>query len=68
VTPFLRTVTTDAHGAFRFTDVPPGDWLLTCRVTWRTAGLESRFSTHGAWASARLHVAPGETIEIVIGR
>jgi len=68
LTPFLRTVTSGADGSFRFTGVPAGDWILTCRVTWRTAGLESRFSTHGEWAAARLHVSEGETVEVIIGR
>jgi hypothetical protein len=57
---------TDAEGRFRFTELPPGDYILASRVLWSpssTAG-DSRAEV----AYARVHLAAGESITVMVTR
>ncbi len=65
---FVHSVKADDSGAFRFTQLPPGEYFLTCRITWVTAGLQSRILTSGAWAHARVTVPAETTVNLLLGR
>jgi hypothetical protein len=58
-----KTTRCDAHGHFAFSELPDGDYFVVGEVTWqdRRLGLQQ-----GGYLMRRIHVAAGETKEVLL--
>src|ERR1700687_1180217 len=62
---FTRSATTDDKGRFTFSNVPPGDYYLTCTITWTVPSfnvrtLEVKRGVSSLLAYATVQVGQGE--------
>ncbi|PVZ19954.1 MULTISPECIES: hypothetical protein [unclassified Pseudomonas] len=55
----------DGNGNFRFTDVPPGQYYLTSRVTWQ-APTQYGLTPQGGWLTNRITVKDGQSIRSML--
>jgi hypothetical protein len=64
---FRRQAIADAEGRFEFDGLPPGDYYLTCSITW---GVPSDIGTMptGGIAYAKVSVRNGETTKAIVTR
>jgi hypothetical protein len=66
--PYVRRTTTDFLGNFAFTGLPPGEYLLSCSVTWDAPAKFQANSvvpmTEQAFATGT--VAAGETVKVIL--
>jgi hypothetical protein len=64
---FRRQAIADAEGRFEFDALPPGDYYLTCSITW---GVPSDIGTMptGGIAYAKVSVRNGETTKAIVTR
>ena len=68
-----RSVTTDTEGRFTFSNVPPGDYYLTCSVAWENPSFNiRRLKVNKGLAStlayATVRVGQGEQVSILVTR
>ena len=61
---YMRQSIANSQGKFGFRDLPPGEYLVYCRVTWQ---MPSGWET-GGYLLARVRVAEGKTVGPVILR
>jgi len=57
----FREAIADGNGNFEFTDIPAGDYLLECTITWKVLN-----QTTGGTAEAIVSVKEGETKKVVL--
>jgi hypothetical protein len=64
---YRRTTVADAEGRFEFDGLPPGDYYLTCGITW---GVPSDLGVEptGGIAYAKTTVRNGETAKAIVTR
>jgi hypothetical protein len=68
-----RSTTTDRLGRFTFTNLPPGDYFLTCEITWdvpsiNVRSLEVKRGIRSVLAYGRASVGDGETVRVQVTR
>ena len=68
-----RSTTTDRLGRFTFTNLPPGEYFLTCEITWDVPSisirsLEVKRGIKSILAYGRVNVGSGETVRIQVTR
>jgi hypothetical protein len=68
-----RSTTTDRLGRFTFANLPPGEYFLTCDITWdvpslNIRSLEVKRGIKSALAYAAVTVGPGATVRVQVTR
>jgi hypothetical protein len=68
-----RSTTTDRLGNFTFTNLPPGDYFLTCEITWEVPSinirsLEVKRGIRSVLAYGRVSVGSGEAVRVQVTR
>jgi hypothetical protein len=64
---YKRTTVADGNGNFEFRDLPPGEYYVSCPITWEVPtgyGLQ----TTGGTAYGTVKVGPGETAKVIVTR
>lgn len=61
--PYQRTVIADANGNFKFTNLPPGEYLVACKITWKVLDY-----TSGGTITQIVKISEGENKTIVLTR
>ena len=64
---YRRITTADAEGRFEFNNLPPGEYYVTCGITWGVPSDIGVLPTGGI-AYARATVRNGETTKVVVTR
>lgn len=57
---YIKTTTADGGGNFEFTNVPSGDYIVACNITW----LAGRYYT-GGYATANVKLGEGESKKVI---
>ena len=68
-----RSTTTDRLGRFTFTNLPPGEYFLTCEITWdvpslNVRSLEVKRGIKSALVYAVVTVGPGANVRVQVTR
>lgn len=64
---YIRNTVADKEGRFEFTNLPPGEYYLTCRVTWTFERQGHRWQ-NGVVVFGEAKVGPDEQVEVVLAR
>lgn len=66
-TEFNRLTVADATGSFEFTDLPAGEYYLSCAILWQAPGVfRGSTVTTGGFARAQVKVSEGGTTRAVV--
>jgi len=61
---YIKTATCDASGNFEFTNLPPGEYLVRCYITWLVDASRDQYS--GGMAVNRVAVKENESKKIIL--
>ncbi len=64
---YRRKTTSDAQGHFQFEKLPPGGYVVSCKIVWEVPGRYGLEPT-GGWAMEVVKVAAGERKEVIVTR
>lgn len=64
---YRRTTIADASGSFEFHNLPPGEYYVSCVITWQVPGQNGLYPTGGV-AFGTVKVGEGETAKVVVTR
>jgi hypothetical protein len=67
VAKYHKTVVADGNGRFKFSEIPAGDYYITCTITWEAPSPYGPAQTGGT-AYSKVTVKHHETIETVVTR
>lgn len=65
---YVRTTVADGNGNFEFRNVPAGDYVALCLITWEYVASAYSRATTGGQAYGIVKVGPGETVKVVVTR
>lgn len=67
--PYLRTAIADASGSFRFTNLPPGEYVVVTSIFWqypRSTGSSVYMATTGGFVAGIATVEDGQVVRVIL--